>query len=79
MFFFLSTLLLFKEKCSLNYLLLSVDSGKCVVLVLLDLSAAFDTTDHSIFLKHLEHVGIRGSALNWFSSYLKVITFFRSY
>lgn len=50
---------------------LATDSGDCVVLVLLDLTAAFDTVDHDSLISHLEHwVGIRGVALDWFRSYL---------
>jgi len=57
-------------------MLLSVDSGNCAALVLLDLSAAFDTVDHGILLEHLRSwVGIRGTALSWFTSYLQGRTF----
>ncbi|MCG8430763.1 MAG: hypothetical protein MJA29_06305, partial [Candidatus Omnitrophica bacterium] len=42
-----------------------------VVLVMIDLSAAFDTIDHDILLRRLQHVfGITGVALKWLSSYL---------
>ncbi|XP_043935110.1 uncharacterized protein LOC122808205 [Protopterus annectens] len=55
----------------LNDIFLATDGGKSVLLVLLDLTAAFDTGDHEVLLHRLEHyVGITGSALNWFRSYL---------
>ena len=52
-------------------IMMSADSGKCTVLVLLDLSSAFDTIDHQILLRRLrDEVGLSGSVLRWFSSYL---------
>ncbi len=54
-----------------NDLLLSSDRSCISLLVLLDLSAAFDTIDHNIILYRLENfVGIVASALEWFKSYL---------
>ena len=42
-----------------------------VFLAMLDLSAAFDTVDHSILCKRLERsMDISGNALSWFRSYL---------
>ena len=37
-----------------NDVLTAVDGGKVTALTLLDLSAAFDTINHSIFLRRLE-------------------------
>ena len=56
--------------CSIS-ILLAVDRGDFAALVLLDLSAAFDTVDHDILLKRLQtSFGIDGVALKWFQSYL---------
>ena len=55
----------------LNDLLTASDDGQVSLLTLLDLSAAFDTTDHDILVHRLEHVfGIHNSALSFFRSYL---------
>ena len=55
----------------MNCILGSADKGQVSVLTLLDLSAAFDTLDHSILLARLHDMfGIPGKALDWFSSYL---------
>ena len=57
--------------CVMNNILREIDSGNEVVLVMLDLSAAFDTIDHALLLERLQHrYGIGGTALKWFQSYL---------
>jgi hypothetical protein len=49
----------------------ALDRGSMVVLIMIDLSAAFDTLDHSILLERFSHsFGIRGEALAWIQSYL---------
>ena len=54
-----------------NDVLRALDDGKCVMLVLLNLSAAFATVDHGILLsRRSQCIGIQGSAYTWFESYL---------
>ena len=48
-----------------------IDQGKVVILIALDLSAAFDTLEHEILLERLNYAfGISGAALRWLTSYL---------
>ncbi|KAG6457057.1 hypothetical protein O3G_MSEX010099 [Manduca sexta] len=47
-----------------------LDKGWHCFGVFLDLAKAFDTVSIPILLRKLERMGIRGTALNWFQSYL---------
>ncbi len=54
-----------------NGLLIASDSGYLSILILLYLSAAFDTVDHLVLITRLETVfGVSDIALSWFRSYL---------
>uniref|UniRef100_A0A1B6L0L5 Reverse transcriptase domain-containing protein n=1 Tax=Graphocephala atropunctata TaxID=36148 RepID=A0A1B6L0L5_9HEMI len=49
----------------------ALDSGSHALGVFFDLSKAFDTVNHKMLLRKLASVGVRGLALEWFSSYLQ--------
>ena len=48
-----------------------MDDGKCGVLILLDLSAAFDTVVHDLLLDDCKTIGIDGDALVYLKNYLQ--------
>ena len=48
----------------------SLDEGKMVAALFLDLSAGFDVINHELLLKKLEHYRFSRNTINWFRSYL---------
>ena len=66
-----------------NDILKSIDDKQCVVLLLLDVSAAFNTVDHKILLHRLRsRFGIKGKArkaqsvqIDWFTSLVRPLRF----
>lgn len=55
--------------CVQDVILRQVDDGAVVALVLLDLSAAFNTIDHGVMWQHFQSVAkLGGSALEWMVS-----------
>ena len=50
---------------------MELDNKRAVLLVLLDLSSAFDTVDHNVLFHRMQHTfNISGNVLNWIRSYL---------
>ena len=54
-----------------NDILASLDNKHCIILALLDLSAAFDTVDHTILLHRLHNdFSMEGKVLQWLTSFI---------
>ena len=47
-----------------------IEQNNVAVGVYLDLAKAFDTVNHSLMIRKLQTIGLRGPLLDWFTSYL---------
>ena len=48
----------------------TIEKGNLAIGVFVDFQKAFDTVNHQILLRKLQHYGIRGTSNAWFESYL---------
>ena len=77
----------FREKSATAFALIdlmddltnAIDNREYTVGVFIDLKKAFDTLDHDILLRKLDHYGVRGLPLQWLRSYLQNRSQFVSY
>lgn len=54
-----------------NDITMALDRNEATLLILIDISAAFDTIDREVLLARMQsHLGVEGLALSWFRSYL---------
>ena len=53
-----------------DYVKKEIDFGNYVLTLFIDLKKAFDTVNHQILLRKMEHYGIRGHCNSFFASYL---------
>jgi hypothetical protein len=54
----------------MNSMLMALDSGEVALLLMLDLTSAFDTVNHRLLIDKLNRYGIHARALEWIKDYL---------
>jgi hypothetical protein len=54
----------------MNFVSDALNKKESAIAIFCDLRKAFDTVNHSILLRKLHKIGIRGVALEWFKNYL---------
>ena len=54
----------------INDVIKSIDKGMVNIGIFIDFKKAFDTINHTILFKKLEHYGVQGVPLQWFKDYL---------